>query len=142
MACYHPLFKQNLSRMMNECCGTISRQKFFRPESPQHTDAGHTAVASRCHVNITVADIHGTVFRNAQLPQCLDNGIRCRLFPNIFALSDSHLYIIMKEMSAQLLRSIIKFVADNCKVFALFCSSASNSIIPGYGLVVSRLCTR
>ena len=88
-------------------------QKFAVTESPQHTDAWHSTIACRHDINITVAYINCALFVNTQCFQSFNHSVWSRFLTYALTLTYRHLYIAVKEMTAQFLRSSIKLVTHH-----------------------------
>ena len=81
--------------------GTMGDEEIQITETPEHTDARHSAVLRRHHVHIAVAYVNRPVSIGVQLAQGFVHGIRSRFLPDILTLSYRHLYQVAEEMTAE-----------------------------------------
>lgn len=88
------------------------KQERFVAESPQHTDTRQMAGRCRQDVHIAVANVDCRLATFAQLAKGYLNSIGCRLAPDAWGLTHSHVYQIAEKMPAQRLRGLHKLVAD------------------------------
>ena len=104
---------QKLRWRLNKMCGSGFYKLPFVAKSPKYGYAGQAAVASRLHIDFTVAYIYCILRSCTQCFQRQTDHIRCRFQRYALALPDGHIHHASEIRSIEFVDACLQFVADN-----------------------------